>query len=114
MTNSDWAACSCVTVEVRAALASLVRVNVWATMAAEATTMTAEMIDARLKASVKALADRLAARGVPMLADPKRSPFRIYRDTRFSKDKSPYKAHLGATFPWIEDAPGAYVKVQAQ
>jgi uncharacterized protein (TIGR02453 family) len=42
-----------------------------------------------------------------MLADPKRSPFRIYRDTRFSRDKSPYKAHLGATFPWVEAAPGA-------
>jgi uncharacterized protein (TIGR02453 family) len=60
-----------------------------------------------LEAMIAALADRLAARGVPMLADPKRSPFRIYRDTRFSKDKSPYKAHLGARFPWVEDAPGA-------
>ncbi len=59
-----------------------------------------------LEAMIAVLADRLAARGVPMLADPKRSPFRIYRDTRFSKDKSPYKAHLGATFPWVEDAPG--------
>ncbi len=59
-----------------------------------------------LEAMIAALADRLAARGVPMLADPKRSPFRIYRDTRFSKDKSPYKAHLGASFPWIEAAPG--------
>jgi uncharacterized protein (DUF2461 family) len=39
---------------------------------------------------IAALADRLAARRVPMLADPKRSPFRIYRDTRFSKDKSPH------------------------
>ena len=60
-----------------------------------------------LEAMIAALADRLAARGVPMLADPKRSPFRIYRDTRFSKDKAPYKGHLGATFPWIEDRPGA-------
>jgi uncharacterized protein (TIGR02453 family) len=59
------------------------------------------------EAMIAALADRLAARGVPMLADPKHSPFRIYRDTRFSKDKSPYKAHLGATFPWVEDRPGA-------
>jgi uncharacterized protein (TIGR02453 family) len=59
------------------------------------------------EAMIAALADRLAARGVPMLADPKRSPFRIYRDTRFSKDKSPYKSHLGASFPWIEGAPGA-------
>ena len=53
-----------------------------------------------MESMIAALADAFAARGVPMLADPKRSPFRIYRDTRFSKDKSPYKTHLGATFPW--------------
>ena len=53
---------------------------------------------------IVALADRLAARGVPLRADPQRSPFRIYRDTRFSADKSPYKAHLGASFPWVEGA----------
>jgi uncharacterized protein (TIGR02453 family) len=58
------------------------------------------------EAMIAALAERLEARGVPMLADPKRSPFRIYRDTRFSKDKSPYKSHLGASFPWTEQAPG--------
>ena len=60
-----------------------------------------------MEAMIAALAERLEARGVPMLADPKRSPFRIYRATRFSKDKSPYKTHLGASFPWIEAAPGA-------
>src|SRR5688572_10835729 len=49
-----------------------------------------------------ALAERFEARGIPLFADPKRSPFRIYRDTRFSRDKSPYKTHLAATFPWIE------------
>jgi uncharacterized protein (TIGR02453 family) len=48
-----------------------------------------------------ALADRFATRNIPLLADPKRSPFRIYRDTRFSRDKSPYKTHVAATFPWI-------------
>ena len=53
-----------------------------------------------MEAMIAALAEAFAAHGVPMLADPKRSPFRIYRDTRFSKDKSPYKTHLGATFPW--------------
>ena len=42
-----------------------------------------------MEAMIAALAEAFAARGVPMLADPKRSPFRIYRDTRFSKDKSP-------------------------
>jgi uncharacterized protein (TIGR02453 family) len=53
-----------------------------------------------MEAMIATLAERLAERGVPMRADPKRSPFRIYRDTRFSRDKSPYKTHLGATFPW--------------
>jgi uncharacterized protein (TIGR02453 family) len=57
-----------------------------------------------LEAMIAALAERLEARGVPMLADPKRSPFRIYRDTRFSKDKSPYKDHLGASFRWLGDS----------
>lgn len=55
-----------------------------------------------LEALVAALGERFAARGLPLLADPKKSIFRIYRDTRFSKDKSPYKTHLGASFPWIE------------
>jgi uncharacterized protein (TIGR02453 family) len=35
---------------------------------------------------------------VPLRADPKRSIFRIYRDTRFSPDKSPYKTHVSAVF----------------
>ena len=30
--------------------------------------------------------------------DPKKSVFRIYKDVRFSKDKTPYKTHLGAYF----------------
>jgi uncharacterized protein (TIGR02453 family) len=50
---------------------------------------------------IVALADRFEARRIPLLADPKRSPFRIYRDTRFSKDKSPYKTHVAASFAWI-------------
>jgi uncharacterized protein (TIGR02453 family) len=59
-----------------------------------------------MEAMIAALADAFAARGIPMLADPKRSPFRIYRDTRFAKDKSPYKTHLGATFPWAGGSTG--------
>src|SRR3954466_10447691 len=34
-----------------------------------------------------------------MAASPKVSAYRIYRDTRFSKDKSPYKTHVAAVFP---------------
>jgi uncharacterized protein (TIGR02453 family) len=55
-----------------------------------------------LEQLVVAVGERFAARGIPLLADPKRSPFRIYRDTRFSRDKSPYKTHLAATFPWVQ------------
>ena len=40
-------------------------------------------------------------RGVPLQSDPKKSPFRIYRDVRFSKDKSPYKTHVATSFPWV-------------
>src|SRR5438128_3339918 len=34
-----------------------------------------------------------------MVASPKASAYRIHRDTRFSKDKSPYKTHVAAVFP---------------
>ena len=32
------------------------------------------------------------------VTDPKRAVYRIYRDVRFSKDKSPYKTHLDLWF----------------
>ena len=53
-----------------------------------------------LEALVIAVGERARERGVPVLSDPARSPFRIYRDVRFSKDKSPYKTNVGASFPW--------------
>ncbi len=34
-----------------------------------------------------------------LIATPKMSMYRIYRDTRFSADKSPYKTHVSAVFP---------------
>src|SRR5262245_14714414 len=34
-----------------------------------------------------------------MIVSPKTSIYRIYRDTRFSEDKSPYKTHIAASFP---------------
>ena len=34
--------------------------------------------------------------GLPVFGDPKSSIFRVYRDTRFSRDKTPYKTHCGA------------------
>jgi uncharacterized protein (TIGR02453 family) len=50
-----------------------------------------------------ALEEQFRARDIPLHADPVKSPFRIYRDTRFSKDKSPYKTHLAASFGWAGD-----------
>ncbi len=54
-----------------------------------------------MEALVTALAERFEARRLPLQADPKRSISRIYRDTRFAKDKSPYKPNIYARFPWI-------------
>ena len=35
-----------------------------------------------------------------IVASPKASLYRIYRDTRFSEDKTPLKTHAAAVFPW--------------
>jgi uncharacterized protein (TIGR02453 family) len=59
-----------------------------------------------LEALCVALGETFARRGIPLSADPARSPFRIYRDVRFSKDKSPYKTHVSASFPWAGDGDG--------
>ena len=59
-----------------------------------------------LEALIAALGERFEKRGIPLRADPAKSPFRIYRDVRFSKDKSPYKTNLGASFPWVEASAG--------
>jgi len=64
-----------------------------------------------LEALCVALDERFRARDMPLLGDPARSPFRIYRDVRFSKDKSPYKTNIGASFPWRDGGagmPGGY------
>ena len=42
------------------------------------------------------LTARFAKAKIPLKADGKRSIFRIHRDVRFAKDKSPYKTHAGA------------------
>jgi uncharacterized protein (TIGR02453 family) len=46
------------------------------------------------------------------------SLFRIYRDTRFSKDKTPYKTHVGIRFPHREfkqrTGPGLYMHIESE
>ena len=41
------------------------------------------------------VAAEAARTDLPLTADPMKSVFRIYRDTRFSKNKAPYKTHVG-------------------
>lgn len=53
-------------------------------------------IRAPLIALVRDLSAELARRKIPLIGDAKKSIFRIHRDTRFSKDKSPFKAHASA------------------
>ena len=59
-----------------------------------------------LEALCTALDEEFRARGLQLATDPARSPFRIYRDVRFSRDKSPYKTNVGASFPWIGEGGG--------
>jgi uncharacterized protein (TIGR02453 family) len=64
------------------------------------------LLKAPLEALCVALDERFRAHGIPLRADPATSPFRIYRDVRFAKDKSPYKTNIGASFPWAGEVPG--------
>jgi len=48
---------------------------------------------------VTALAEDFAKFAPEHVASPKTSIYRIYRDTRFSTDKTPYKTHIAAIFP---------------
>jgi uncharacterized protein (TIGR02453 family) len=66
------------------------------------------------------LGERLPRISPSFLADPRRaggSMFRIYRDTRFSKDKTPLKTSTGAHFrhaatPKGQSAPGFYLSLE--
>jgi uncharacterized protein (TIGR02453 family) len=58
------------------------------------------------RAFTEALGERLTSIAPGIIAEPRvnGSIFRIYRDTRFSKDKTPYKTHLGI-FCWEGEGP---------
>jgi uncharacterized protein (TIGR02453 family) len=45
---------------------------------------------------IVAVGETLSRAGLPLLGDPRRGIFRIYRDVRFSPDKRLYKTHAGA------------------
>ena len=53
-------------------------------------------------AVVERLADDFRSFAPELIASPKQSMFRIYRDTRFCNDKKPLKTHAAAGFPCLE------------
>jgi uncharacterized protein (TIGR02453 family) len=57
-------------------------------------------VRAPMLAVVARLADDLRTFAPEIVVDPKTAMYRIYRDTRFSENKTPYKTHVAAVFPW--------------
>lgn len=69
---------------------------------------------------IEDLADKLFQISPHFVADPRKqggSLFRLHRDTRFSKDKTPYKTHTGMHFRHVATkddvhAPGFYLHIE--
>jgi len=63
-----------------------------------------DQYEAQVRAPMLAIITRLAGDlrtfAPEIVADPKTAMYRIYRDTRFSANKTPYKTHVAAVFPW--------------
>jgi len=70
---------------------------------------------APMAAVVEAFDREFRAFAPELVAVPRVSIFRIYRDTRFSEDKTPLKTHIAAVFPYHGlpkgSAPGLYLEV---
>jgi uncharacterized protein (TIGR02453 family) len=58
------------------------------------------VVRAPMLAVVEQLAVDLRSFAPEVVVDPKKAIFRIYRDTRFSGDKTPYKTNIAASFGW--------------
>lgn len=62
-----------------------------------------DVYEERLKAPMIELVGALTGEMMKFAPDhvlePSKALYRIYRDTRFSKDKTPYKTHIAAVFP---------------
>jgi uncharacterized protein (TIGR02453 family) len=57
-------------------------------------------VRAPMQAIVEQLAIDMRAFAPEVVVDPKKAIFRIYRDTRFADDKTPYKTNIAASFGW--------------
>jgi uncharacterized protein (TIGR02453 family) len=78
-----------------------------------------EIFDTRIREVMEQLVGLIntaLGRFAPLhIAEPKKAIYRIYRDTRFSNDKTPYKTHIAANFPRLgmekHSAAGYYFSV---
>jgi len=57
-----------------------------------------EKVKAPMTELVGAVNEALGKAAPAYVTEPSKAIYRIYRDTRFSKDKTPYKTHIAATF----------------
>jgi uncharacterized protein (TIGR02453 family) len=76
-----------------------------------------ELVRFPMECLIASLAQRMADVAPEIEFHPKRSIFRIYRDTRFSKNKTPYKTNIAASFELrgrksILDSPGLYLGIE--
>ena len=62
------------------------------------------VLQAPMRELIEEMDARLARFAPEIIGDPRRSMFRIYRDIRFSKDKSPYKTHAAC---WLYHRDGS-------
>ncbi|MBZ5593400.1 MAG: DUF2461 domain-containing protein [Acidobacteriia bacterium] len=58
-----------------------------------------EQVKAPMAVLVSALNTEMMRFAPDHVVEPAKAIYRIYRDTRFSKDKTPYKTHIAAIFP---------------
>jgi len=61
-------------------------------------TMFDEKVKVPMREFVEALNAGMKSFAPEYATDPAKAVYRIYRDTRFSKDKTPYKDHIAASF----------------
>jgi len=58
-----------------------------------------EQVKAPMAELIRGLTAEMMRFAPDYVTEPEKAIYRIYRDTRFSKDKTPYKTHVAAVFP---------------
>ncbi len=58
-----------------------------------------ELVKAPMADLIRALTAEMMRFAPDYVTEPENAIYRIYRDTRFSEDKTPYKTHVAAVFP---------------